>query len=62
MIAPKLWGSATGRRIGGDNGRRRYNRWGRRRFAGGAGGDMEEGVDKVARDENLGRQETENSK
>ena len=30
--------------------------------AGGMGGDMEEGVDKVARDENLGGEETENSK
>ena len=31
-----------------------------RRFTG--GGDMEEGVDKVAREENLGGEETENSK
>ena len=30
--------------------------------AGGMGGDMEEGVDKVARDENLGGEETESSK
>ena len=30
--------------------------------AGGMGGDMEEGVDKVAREENLGGEETENSK
>ena len=64
--APKLWGSATDRRVGGDKGsRRRFTVGAGGEFGGGAGGmggDMEEGVDKVARDENLRGEETENSK